>query len=138
MSVRKALPGRRWEGTALLAYKRESAADSSPAPFRDVTRQTLFESPAMAGELRYFEVAAGGWSTLERHRHEHAVVVLHGRGRCLVELAFGWLLSNPLVGGVIAGASTPEQVRQNVSAAAWQLTTAEITEIDELTRRKPS
>jgi len=60
------------------------------------------------------------------------------RGRCLVELAFGWLLSNPLVGGVIAGASTPEQVRQNVAAAGWQLTTAEMTEIDELTRRKPS
>ena len=60
------------------------------------------------------------------------------RGRSMLELAFGWLLSNTLVGGVIAGASTPDQLRQNVSAAGWRLTTAELAEIDELTRRMPS
>ena len=60
------------------------------------------------------------------------------RGRSMLELAFGWLLSNTLVGGVIAGASTSDQLRQNVSAAGWRLTTAELAEIDELTRRMPS
>jgi aryl-alcohol dehydrogenase-like predicted oxidoreductase len=60
------------------------------------------------------------------------------RGRNMVELAFGWLLSNPLVGCVIAGASTPEQVQQNVAAAGWQLTAEEVKEIDELTRCKPA
>jgi mannose-6-phosphate isomerase-like protein (cupin superfamily) len=38
----------------------------------------------MNGELRYFEVAPGGFSTLERHQHMHAVLVLRGRGHCLV------------------------------------------------------
>jgi mannose-6-phosphate isomerase-like protein (cupin superfamily) len=38
----------------------------------------------MHGELRYFEVAAGGFSTLERHEHMHAVMILRGRGHCLV------------------------------------------------------
>ena len=38
----------------------------------------------MAGELRYFEVAPGGFSTLERHEHMHAVLILRGRGHCLV------------------------------------------------------
>jgi ribulose-bisphosphate carboxylase large chain len=39
-------------------------------------------------QVRYFEVAPGGFSTLERHRHEHAVVVLRGEGE--VRLADGW------------------------------------------------
>ncbi len=38
----------------------------------------------MHGELRYFEVAPGGFSTLERHEHMHAVLILRGRGHCLV------------------------------------------------------
>jgi quercetin dioxygenase-like cupin family protein len=69
----------RWDGVELTRYKDEGAA-----PFRDVTRQTLFRRPDMLGELRYFEVAAGGHSTLERHVHAHAVLVLRGRGRVLV------------------------------------------------------
>jgi aryl-alcohol dehydrogenase-like predicted oxidoreductase len=32
------------------------------------------------------------------------------RGRTLLELAFGWLLSKSVVASVIAGATTPEQV----------------------------
>src|SRR5262249_20704250 len=38
----------------------------------------------MHSELRYFEVAPGGFSTLERHEHMHAVLILRGRGHCLV------------------------------------------------------
>jgi quercetin dioxygenase-like cupin family protein len=49
-----------------------------------VSRQILFSDPALDAELRYFEVAPGGFSTLERHEHMHAVMVLRGRGECLV------------------------------------------------------
>ena len=78
--VRKAgpQPGR-WADVDVTAYKAEGSA-----PFRDVTRQVLFDDDALACQFRYFEVAAGGWSTLERHQHVHAVVVLQGHGRCLV------------------------------------------------------
>ena len=69
----------RWEGVAELPYKEDERA-----LFRSVTRHVLFSDPAMAGELRYFEVAPGGFSTLERHAHMHAVLVLRGRGHCLV------------------------------------------------------
>ncbi|MCC6438916.1 MAG: cupin domain-containing protein [Acidimicrobiales bacterium] len=71
--------GFRWEAVELLAYK-----DDGSAPFRDVTRQVLIERPELACQLRYFEVEAGGHSTLERHEHVHGVMVLRGRGRCLV------------------------------------------------------
>jgi quercetin dioxygenase-like cupin family protein len=68
-----------WEGVDVLAYKQDGAA-----PFRDVTRQVLFESPDLPAQLRYFEVAPGGHTTLERHNHVHAVMVIRGRGNCLV------------------------------------------------------
>jgi aryl-alcohol dehydrogenase-like predicted oxidoreductase len=42
-------------------------------------------------------------------------------GHSLLDLAFGWLLSQPIVGPVIASASSPEQVRANVAAAEWRL-----------------
>jgi quercetin dioxygenase-like cupin family protein len=71
--------GYRWAAVELTRYKEEGAA-----PFRDVTRQTLFRGPGMRGELRYFEVAPGGYSTLERHAHVHAVMILRGAGAALV------------------------------------------------------
>jgi len=68
-----------WEGVDVLEYKQEGSA-----PFKDVTRQVLFESADLPAQLRYFEVAPGGYTTLERHNHVHAVMVIRGHGECLV------------------------------------------------------
>src|SRR5713226_7017501 len=68
-----------WEGVDVLAYKQEASA-----PFKDVTRQVLFENESLPAQLRYFEVAPGGHTTLERHEHVHAVMIECGRGSCLV------------------------------------------------------
>jgi aryl-alcohol dehydrogenase-like predicted oxidoreductase len=57
------------------------------------------------------------------------------RGRTMLELAFGWLLARPYVASVIAGATTPEQVRQNASALGWQLTADEIAAVERITAR---
>ena len=48
------------------------------------------------------------------------------RGRSLLELAFGALASRPEIVSVIAGATSPEQVRANAAAASWQLTPEEL------------
>lgn len=69
----------RWDAVDVLRYKDEGAA-----PFKDVTRQVLFEGEGLPVQWRYFEVAPGGWTTLERHEHVHSVMVIRGRGRCLV------------------------------------------------------
>lgn len=79
MTSRRHLGDFRWDGVELLAYKEEGSA-----PFRGVTRQVLFDDAALASQLRYFEVEPGGHSTLERHEHVHGVVVINGRGTCLV------------------------------------------------------
>ncbi len=76
---REAVGDYRWEGVDCLPYK-----DDDRALFKTVTRQVLFSDPELSGELRYFEVAPGGFSTLERHHHMHAVLILRGRGHCLV------------------------------------------------------
>jgi mannose-6-phosphate isomerase-like protein (cupin superfamily) len=69
----------RWDGVGLLPYKEDDRA-----LFKSITRQVLFCDPELQAELRYFEVAAGGFSTLERHQHMHAVLILRGRGHCLI------------------------------------------------------
>lgn len=78
-NIRRSLAAGRWQGVDVHEYKAQGSA-----PFRDVTRQLLFGDPALAAEWRYFEVAPGGHSTLERHEHMHAVMILNGRGACLV------------------------------------------------------
>jgi aryl-alcohol dehydrogenase-like predicted oxidoreductase len=52
------------------------------------------------------------------------------RNRSLLELAFSWLLARPQVASVIAGATRPEQVEQNVAAAGWVLSQDDLAEID--------
>jgi aryl-alcohol dehydrogenase-like predicted oxidoreductase len=54
------------------------------------------------------------------------------RGHTLLDLAFAWLLAHPRVASVIAGATSPEQVRANAATAAWRLTPAERAEVDAL------
>ncbi len=77
--IRKYAGDFRWEEVAVLRYKQEGGA-----PFRDVTRQVLFEGAGLPVQMRYFEVAPGGYTTLERHEHVHNVMVIRGRGECLV------------------------------------------------------
>jgi quercetin dioxygenase-like cupin family protein len=90
--VHRRARGYRWEGVEERPYKEDDRA-----LFKSISRQVLFSDPALRGELRYFEVAAGGFSTLERHQHMHAVLILRGRGHCLVGGAVKSLETRDLV-----------------------------------------
>ncbi len=57
------------------------------------------------------------------------------RGHSILELAFSWLAAKPTVASVIAGATKPEQIVQNVTAASWALTPDEIAEVDAISAR---
>jgi aryl-alcohol dehydrogenase-like predicted oxidoreductase len=52
----------------------------------------------------------------------------HGRG--VNELAQAWLLAQPRVCSVITGARSPQQFNSNVTAAGWNLTGDQLTEIE--------
>jgi aryl-alcohol dehydrogenase-like predicted oxidoreductase len=56
------------------------------------------------------------------------------RGRTLLELAISWLLRQPAVASVIAGATKPEQIRANAAAAGWDISTADLAAIDATSR----
>ncbi len=71
-----------WEGRPATAYKAGQSL-----PFRDVVRHELI---GQFGEqtdfdLRYFEIAPGGYSSLEKHVHTHAVICVRGQGTLSVD-----------------------------------------------------
>ena len=81
-----------WDGVPLHPYKEDGVA-----PFKAITRQTLFNDPGFGCELRYFEMQAGGHSSLERHEHMHAVLILRGEGHCLLGETVHAIKQNDLV-----------------------------------------
>jgi aryl-alcohol dehydrogenase-like predicted oxidoreductase len=79
-----------------------------------------------------------------RFRSEHNVALAEAlgrfaqsRGHNLLELAFSWLLAQPAVSSVIAGATSPEQIEANVAAARWRLSDEERAEVDRIAPRAP-
>lgn len=58
------------------------------------------------------------------------------RGRSLLELAVSWLAAQPAVASVIAGATSPAQVKANAASANWPLAPEELAAIDALAPRQ--
>jgi aryl-alcohol dehydrogenase-like predicted oxidoreductase len=70
---------------------------------------------------------------LSRHNLEiveRLIAFAESRGHTLLELACAWLASHPVVASVIAGATSPAQVRANAGAVAWRLGPEERRAID--------
>jgi ribulose-bisphosphate carboxylase large chain len=67
----------RWEGRAREEYKTPGEFD-----FSGVSRQELTGrfGERTAFDLRYFEIEPGGYSSLEKHLHEHVIIGVRGRG----------------------------------------------------------
>ncbi len=71
-----------WQDRTPTAYKA-----SEELPFAGVTRRELIGKfgEDTAFELRYFELAPGGYTSLEKHQHTHTVIGVRGRGIVLRE-----------------------------------------------------
>jgi 1-deoxyxylulose-5-phosphate synthase len=54
-----------------------------------------------------------------------------------VTVAVSWLAAQPAVASVIAGATTPDQVRENARAARWEPSPEDLTELDTIFPRVP-
>jgi len=111
---------------APLAYGLLSGKYRADAPLPEGTR--LSTSELMRGRV----VNDRNWTIVEKLR-----AFAEARGRTMLELAMSWLAAQPLVGGVIAGATKPEQVAQNAVAVDWALTPEELAEIDLLSSDEP-
>ncbi len=73
-------------------------------------------------------LARANWDVIERIE-EYA----RQRSISMVEVAIGGLAAMPAVASVIAGATSPEQVRANAAAAGWQPSTEDLAELDAIT-----
>lgn len=73
-----------------------------------------------------------GLSEANLDRVEGLIAFCEARGRSILELAFSWLLAQPIVSSVIAGATRPEQVQVNARSTIWKLTADELAEVDVL------
>jgi len=128
---------------------------------RDIERELIPTAKALGlGILPYFPLASGlltgkyrrgaalppGSRLAKNHRHAQdfinernwrivgeleAFALRHGR--TMLELAFGWLLRDSVVASVIAGATTAEQIEQNVGAADWTPSAEQLAELDRIT-----
>lgn len=65
---------------------------------------------------------------------EELIRFADARGHTILDLAFSWLLAHTAVASVIAGATSPEQIRGNTAAAGWLLSGNDLTEIDRIVR----
>ncbi len=63
---------------------------------------------------------------------EKLIAFSEARSHTILELAFSWLLRQPAVSSVIAGATSPLQVQANAAAADWNLTDADQAEVEAL------
>jgi ribulose-bisphosphate carboxylase large chain len=78
--------GFRWSGVAVERY-RDLAGASAPRAVRQVLLAGSRGAPTTF-DVRYFELAPGGRTNFEQHRHAHVVIGLRGSGR--VRLGRGW------------------------------------------------
>lgn len=72
-------------------------------------------------------VQDANWEQLGRFR-------LFAKDRDLTEIqvAFSWLAAQPSVASVIAGATRPEQVRQNAASAGWRPSPEDLAELEDI------
>ena len=56
-------------------------------------------------------------------------------GKTVTQVALNWLLQRPTVASVIVGARTEEQLKENLGAAGWELTSEQVKKLDEVSGR---
>lgn len=93
-----------WQGVPVEPYK------ATTELWKGITRRELAgrRGESMGFHVRYFEIEPGGYSTLERHGHEHVVIPLRGGG----EVQFGCYIYRVGPGDVVYVApGDPHQFR---------------------------
>ena len=72
----------RWSGVKTEKYKQKDSTQKDKN-WSAIARNVLIgnQGETCKFHLRYFEIEPNGYSSLERHRHEHVVVCIRGRGK---------------------------------------------------------
>ena len=95
-----------------------------PLPERSRLHKTADYGPQVAEEHLYTVVDA-----LDKVAAE--------TGKTVPQVALNWLLQRPTVSSVIVGARNEQQLRQNLGAVGWNLTTEQVRALDKATAVEP-
>lgn len=126
---RELIPAAKTYGMGLLPYY-PLGSGLLTGKFRQGTEMP--KGTRLANEKRQADryLTDANWTIVERLRS-----FAEARGHTLLELALSWLACREPVASVIAGATKPEQIVQNVKAAGWALTAEDMAEIDRISGR---
>jgi aryl-alcohol dehydrogenase-like predicted oxidoreductase len=95
-----------------------------PVPAVSRLHKTSDSGPQVADEYLYKVV-----DTLDEVAKE--------TGKTVPQVALNWLLQRPTVSSVIIGARNEEQLRQNLAAAGWNLTSEQVAKLDRASEVAP-
>jgi aryl-alcohol dehydrogenase-like predicted oxidoreductase len=121
-----------WELMPLGLDQGVGALVWSPLGWGRLTGKVRRGSPLPA-ESRLHKTAEMGPQISDDHLYnvvDAIDAVAKETGKSVPQIALNWLLQRPTVSTVIMGARNEEQLRQNLAAAGWNLTPAQVAQLD--------
>ncbi|WNG59571.1 aldo/keto reductase [Archangium gephyra] len=123
-----------WELMPLGLDQKVSALAWSPLGWGRLTGKIRRGQPLPEGtRLQNTQTAAGGPQISEEYLYRVVDAldeVAAETGKTVPQVAINWLLQRPTVANVIIGARTEEQLRQNLGAIGWNLTSKQVAKLD--------
>ncbi|KVA53419.1 aldo/keto reductase [Burkholderia cepacia] len=121
-----------WDLMPLGADQGLGALVWSPLGWGRLTGKIRRNAPLPEGS-RLHETASYGPPVDEERLYDVVDVldaIAEETGKTVPQIALNWLLQRPTVSSVIIGARNEEQLRQNLGAAGWALTDAQVAKLD--------
>lgn len=123
-----------WELMPLALDQKVSAVVWSPLGWGRLTGKVRRGQPLPKSTRLHSKVVVDMGPPISEE-YVHRVVeaidqVAHETGKTVAQIALNWLLQRPSVANLIIGARTEEQLKQNLGALGWKLSTEQIAKLD--------
>jgi aryl-alcohol dehydrogenase-like predicted oxidoreductase len=128
-----------WELMPLGLDQKVGALIWSPLGWGRLTGKIRRGQPLPDGS-RLHKIADAGPSVPDEHLYKVVDALDEAAaetGKTVPQVALNWLLQRPTVSSVIIGARNEEQLRQNLGAARWNLTRAQVAALDKASAVEP-
>jgi aryl-alcohol dehydrogenase-like predicted oxidoreductase len=128
-----------WELMPLGVEHRVSALVWSPLGWGRLTGKIRRSQP-LPEKSRLHKTAENGPPVADEHLYRVVDVleeIAKETGKTIPQISLNWLLQRPTVASIIIGARNEEQLKQNLGAAGWKLTSEQVSKLDEASAVTP-
>ena len=128
-----------WELMPLALDQKVGALIWSPLGWGRLTGKVRRGQP-LPNVSRLHSIADAGPQMPDEHLYkvvDALDAVAAETGKTVPQVALNWLLQRPSISAVIVGARNEEQLRQNLGAAGWNLTAAQVAALDKASEVEP-